>query len=489
MAFRHVLKSTLDPKIPLVEIRKFGGTEEAKAEAGKKWDTVYAKHSANNKEQTGIIPYLQINDYPIPEGDILEMTIDESGFIPTITVLILDGTGSFSTSQFPKSNMIASVYIKSPHDKLKPVRNDYLITSIRGNSELLIKGELFIPKMYNNVSNSYINLTSKDAIYEKCKELQIGFQSNETSPKDEMTWINPNWNSMEFLKHVISHSYQNDDSFFDGFIDKYYHLNYIDVNLQLEQDGEFDNTIFAGGIDYNISDDVTNDNSKIDDVQEISLLEHPRLGEFYGKIINRHLITSQGDILINDGYKKRIYYYDSELDKDDPMEKLIDFYVKPLSIQKNKTKNTTTLTPQNVDLKETEVKKWINIQYRNTHQQWNASKLINHHNNENIEKIQMIAKVKGFNFNVIRGMRIPVGIFQSRMNDAVEGAYNADIQVDESKKDEIIMDEYLSGIYYVSGNIYRYSPEMGIVTEHVLSKRNWKKQPVDPTKNKQLTTN
>jgi hypothetical protein len=484
MAFKHVLKSILEPKIPLVEIARFAGTKEAKEKAGKAFDILPKKYETNQKEETGVIPYIQINDYPVPPLSVEELTLNETGFIPTITVLINDSGKSLSPVQFPKRNMILSLYIKAPHEKLKPIRNDFIITSIRGSETLLIKGELFIPKMYMNTSKSYLNMNSKDTLYETCNEVQLGFQSNEVGPNDSMNWINPNWSSNDFMKHVISHSYQNDDSFFDGFIDKYYHFNYIDVNLQLEQDGEYDKTVYAGSEDLNISEEVQNDASKSLDPIDAGLVEHPLISEYYGKIIRKNLISNQGDILIHDGYKKRIYYYDSELDENDPMDKLISFYVSPI-FSNNIPDGTKNLIPLNEELKNTEIKKWINIQYDNTHSQWNASKLINYHNTEELDKIKLHATVKGFNFNIGRGQRVPVGIYQTAGEDRMESFYNKpSIEANtDPGVTNVVFDKYISGVYYVSGNIYRYTAEGGIETEHILSKRNWKKNPVSPDAN------
>ena len=430
----------------------------------------------NNKEDTGkSVPHISINDFDIAEEKIIEMIIDETGFIPTISLMFDAGGGEFSPIQFPKANPILSVYIKSPHEKLKPIRNDYIITSIRGTDTLILKGELFIPKLYNNISASYTEMDSKEALKKICEDVQIGFQSNKTSPKDGMNWINPNWNSNDFIKHVLHHAYQNDDSFFDGFIDKYYYLNYIDVNLQIEENGEFDNTVFAGRTDFNLTEKIQSAPSKKLNSTPMGLLDHPRMQNYSGAIIERNLITNEGEILINEGFKKRIYYYDGW----GPNRDFISFYVQPI-VSKNSESKQKSLTPTNETLKDNEIKKWINIQYGNTHLNYNAAKLINHHNLEELHKIQLKATVNGINFNMGRGQRVPVGVYEIGGEAQAVRAWDGD-QFSKNrnalKMDEIVFNDYWSGIYYLSGNRYIYETPTGFRTEHTLSKRDWRPNP------------
>ena len=310
MAFKHVLKSTLDPTVPLKEVAIFNDTNEGeKPNAAKGISYTSGRSKNSNKESTGSFsPYLQINDFTLGDGDIESLVIDETGFIPRITVIFEDSQGWLDPVQFPNKNPILSIYIKSLHEKMKPIRNDYLVTSIKGSTSKIIKGELFIPGIYTNISKSYGELTSSEALFRVCQDLGLGFQSNQTSPSDSMKWINPNWNSKEFMKHIASHAYQDDQTFFDSFIDKYYHLNYIDANLQLEQDGEFDNTIFTGNKDYNISEDIQTELTKQAQVTPSGLMENPRVKSGTNAIMERHLVTENGDILMANGFKKRIYY-------------------------------------------------------------------------------------------------------------------------------------------------------------------------------------
>ena len=77
-----------------------------------------------------LAPYIKINDFIFDYHDIEILTIEETAFLPTITVLLIDRHGHFKSAYFPRNNAILSIYIKARHDKLKCVRNDFLISTI-----------------------------------------------------------------------------------------------------------------------------------------------------------------------------------------------------------------------------------------------------------------------------------------------------------------------------------------------------------------------
>jgi len=475
MGFKHVLKSALSPNIPLKEMAMWNDSDEGSAPSGKHIKRNKNDTTASNKESTGNNkPFIQINDFNVDSEDIDTLVIDETGFLPKITLVYEDSKGWFSPVQFPNKNPILSLYVKSTHEKMKPIRNDYIITSIKGNETKIIKGELFIPEIYTNVSRSYSNLTSKDCLYQVCEELGLGFQSNETTPNDVMNWINPNWNSEKFIKHVAKHSYQNDQSFFHVFIDKYYHLNYVEANIQLEQDGEFDNTIFAGGQSYNISQKLQAEAEKQVAAVPMGLIENPRITEGINNIKERHLITENGEILVNEGFKKRVYYYDTTLQEEDPMDKLVDFYVKP--IESNITKGRKRdLSPINESLKNTESREWINIQYPNTHKNFVAADAINSHNISELNKIKLKTITDGVNYNTTRGMRVPVGIYETDVDQEYSKSWDPTQNEQEPTQTMkgSLYNEFLSGIYYSIGNKHTYEKGGSFKTELLLSKRDW----------------
>ena len=92
--------------------------------------------------------------------------------------------------------------------------------------------------------------------------------------------------------------------------------------------------------------------------------------------------------------------------------------------------------------------------------------------------------VSGINFNVTKGQRIPVGIFDTmaeatakRSEDSTESKQAmAELQNDSS----IVFDEFISGTYYVSGTKYTYE-DGKYSTMLYLSRRDWKPVPSKST--------
>lgn len=481
MAFRHVLTSTLDPKIPLREMNMWDDTQNQTG-APKKHVPAYGSPKGNRTKKQSVgseAPFLQINDFDLAKSDIETVIIEELDFLPKITVVFEDTRGWLDPVQFPNKNPILSVYIKSLSEKMKPIRNDYIITSIKGSGTKIIKGELFIPSLYTNVSKSYGEVTSNDTLFKTCEDLGLGFQANQISMSDTMRWVNPNWNSKEFMKHVMSHSYSNDQEFHDSFIDKYYHFNFVNVNLQLEQNGEFDNTIFTGSDDFDINDELSAKDDGAPKPTPSGLIQRTELKQGANIIIEKHLVTSNGDILLSDGFKKRVYYYDYFSTEKDPIDKLEDFYIQPIT-SSDKLGRERDLEPIDENLKKMEIRKWVNVQYKNSHQNFIAAKAINHHNLSELKKINLKVITQGINWNSTRGMRIPVGIYDNSATAfnlrSWDGEKEKQAQINPATENDVY-NPYLSGIYYIAGSKYIYEKGQNYKTELVLSKRDWVPNP------------
>lgn len=486
MAFKHVLKTVLDPSVILKEMSIWDDSKErSNAKPG---DPAILRDGESGQSNELIIgrdtPYIQIGKFTTSKAGTLEVVIDETEFIPTIKVVFMDDRLGFETTAFPKKHPILSIYMKSPNAKVKAIRSDYLITSLKqmDSKEWIVRGELFIPKLYQNVSNSYPNMTSREALIAVCKDLGLGFQSNDFNLDDSMTWINPNWDSYTFIKHIIRHSYIDDDQFLTGFIDKYYHLNLINVNMQLDHAGEMDKTLLAS-VDTAITNSMKDSNPTEDDVINNILVKYPGHNTGPTAITQIDIMTDNGDILIEDGYRKRIFYYDHLDNKDKPAKKAVDWYARAIS-SKDAPGELSDLEPEDEDLKTGEIRKWMNISYGNTHEHYNAATLINYHNLRELDKMLLEVSVNGINFTMTRGQRAPVMVIDpmaesiaKRTNETFETkqALNRMSQTTNMKKDE-----YITGFYYVKGAVYYFDNGQFRTTLH-LSRRDWKPVQEEPS--------
>jgi hypothetical protein len=142
------------------------------------------------------------------------------------------------------------------------------------------------------------------------------------------------------------------------------------------------------------------------------------------------------------------------------------------------------LLPENEGLSEIGTKKWIGINYGNTHEHWSAARIFNSHNLNELEKIQLRIALKGINFQVIKGMAIPL-IITSRLGDQIRKEFDNSIDGAPNPEGLDILAEVpdiqLTGNYYVKGARYTYDPQDShiFITELFLARREWQ-----PSKNK-----
>jgi hypothetical protein len=183
-----------------------------------------------------------------------------------------------------------------------------------------------------------------------------------------------------------------------------------------------------------------------------------------------------GSILKNKGYKRKIYYYDHTLDGD----KFTNFYVNPIKIAGYKGTDSS-LIPDDESIRANEIKKWMSIDYGNTHREWNAAELINDHNISELNKVKLIVETSGINFQVIRGTGIPVLIYLTTGEKIKQDSFRKNEYREESgalKLDPLVLvvDDTVSGKYYVNGVKYIYDKNAKTDkyrTEFQLSRLNW----------------
>jgi len=484
MSYSDTIKGVLLPKIATKEISvsDTGSVTSENIQYKQQGDT-----GAPEDKQGSDAPLVFVNKISITPQ---YLCIDETGYLPRIKLIFKDPSGALTGPNYPKKDPILSVYIKSGNPKLKPIACDWLITNIKtsldevldvddpeGLTIFTVTGELFIPKIYDNKSTAYPNLSSKDALEKLAGDLDLGYAINNVSTDDSMTWINTNRNSLDFIRHISMHSYLNEDSFFNSFIDKYYYLNFINVSEQMK-----------GGHDLNLTYDNQVDSSEFskssamknadstDTSEQLSAMMLTNKPSNKGKpdfIIKYSLQGSNGRVLKTKGYRKKIYYYDHTLDSDD---KFTSFYMSPLRTSGDN--DDLALIPENEFLKDSMIKKWMNIDYGNNHREYNAAALINNHNINELNKIKFKVETAGINFQVVRGAALPVAIYQPSLAAQQREAKTEKIIEEEKKLTEggLETDDVLSGRYYVMGTRYIYDELNGAFpfkTEFTLGRVEW----------------
>jgi len=486
MSFKQTLKTTLLPKIKKEDLYDLDNSRNSTTPSVTKEATLYPDASQKIGSTT---PFVKIGGQIVSK--IESLSIDETGFIPKLFMTFVDPSGEFGGDTYPKRNLLANVYIKSPNPNLTAIRVDFLITSMKSisskkspdkiqltaNTVYMVTGELFVPRLHNNVSRSYSNANSKAALQAVCEELGLGFFENDYELADTMTWINYATSSMNFIQHVADHAYQSDESFFTCFINKEYQLGLIEVNTQLapgESEETFNSWNDALAADVNQDRKGSSFNEAVsNDTVTNFLTNFPQYKSRTNYIHEANLISDQGNVLKSAGYKKQIYYYDHF--EPDETKKFKTFWATPLTT--SSTDEEVYLVPQQEGMTEVGHKKWMNINYGNTHENWNAARIFNTHNLAELEKIQLRVLLKGVNYQAIRGMSIPV-VVTVKMAEKLRKEANLEnppINQENLPLTQDTVDKQLSGKYYVKGAKYHFDPTdpMLFYTELFLARREW----------------
>jgi hypothetical protein len=448
-------------------------------------------HARPSKIVGNIAPYVKVNGYVFDHNDILDMSLFETGFLPTMTITIRDSKGVFKSAYFPKTKPVLGLYIMSKHDKLKCVRCDFLIRGIFSDSsidpmdqyagknmELTFDCVLMVPNLYDNKPKSYPGMTSYDALRDVATEMQLGFATNENYTNDKMTWLKPLTSKVNFIQHVMVRAFKDDSSFYHGFIDKYYHLNFVNMSTALAEDGDL-SKVYNKLITYADIYESDGDAQQSAEPADLVLTNFSKMAKSDAFIYEYRPETSSGGKLLKSGYERSVSYYDQQLTRN-PATNIVSLDVRPL---------TTTLLPGKSDESDDRMKKfssnlsygeWCGIDYNNGHDNFNYAQIQNEHNNNEVRKITMQIKMKGMNLNLTRGMRVPVIIIRE---NASETATDFESRIpeedaarnDTEKSDElgIIKDKWLSGFYVVDTITYMYDARSGFMTEASLLRMNW----------------
>jgi len=500
MSFNQAIKGTLLPKIPLkslteLDTSKAGSNNDGNSNTSR----VDNKDKPSTGQKTGANkPYVKISGQPLSKIETL--TIDETGFLPKISMIFIDELGEFAGDYYPKTNLIMNVYLKSGSEKFKPIRCDFIITSMKAmprsyngtdsaagsSTTYMVKGELYIPHLYDLTAVSYANMTSKRALIKICDELGLGFAENEYTTNDKMTWVNANLSYCELMQEIADHAYQNDDSFFIAFIDKYYYLNFIEVNSQLKIEEMQDTFVTSSNsLMKDLSQAAVEQTGAIRETIEDTVIYNYLTTEMQRKsdsnfIYELALASDHGRIIRNQGYKKEVYYYDHLKNDSEPAKKFTNFFIEPLKSEDRD--NDNFLIPDEEALITNTSTKWMCIDYGNTHPEWNAARLLNRHNIQELDKLKLRAVNKNINFQVSRGFAVPIYVTMHQAQKLFKtstGLNKPDKDVEQIPDIDLakeVSDEQLTGFYFLSGTKYHYDvlSASPLKTELFLSRREWK---------------
>jgi len=449
--------------------------------------------SENKRRKTGdLFPFIMINKYTLTADELVSFSISEFDFLPVLEFSMVMNNGVFQSNHFPKDGDIVSVYIRSKRKVIKPIRMDFDIMFIDANPSKDSSGEinifnflcvLRIPGLYAEYCKAFKQKTSFDTLRTLATELGLGFATNMTKTADKMTWICPNLSYRQFISDITRHAYASDDSFITSFIDKYYHINFVDLAQQLGEDTDIEKSI---EIETNRLDIMSGDEElKPEDANyKLVLGNHPNMKKTSMYIEGYTLKSSAGQIIMENGYRRSAQFYDVHMSgpfKDRYQSHIVE---PPVSGEAN-VSNKGRVGEKHADKIGTS--KWIGTQSSNikgnSHQNYKYSLISNWQNKKELDKIHLEVVLSQCNFNLRRGMRVPVLIFNFGNTHRLEQTKD-DIEEPEMK---ITVDRFTSGFYVLLGTKTVFSMKDGNFRQvALLGRRDWPK-PVNHDKTTDLS--
>lgn len=420
-------------------------------------------------------PYVLLNNMEVPSSLLNRLEIDCIGFMPKIfmTMSVIKGKVDFFKRTFPRAGDIISIFIRSPNDNIKPIRNDYQVVTVDyigsnyqgdiGESFLRITGRLYVPNMYSEKTFLYEG-SSYDVLKKVAEELQIGFASNVDSTEDSMKWMTVG-NYETLINNVTRHAWNDENSFFTSFIDFYYNLNLIDVNKQFTYapDGQ-------PGVISDINVRVPSKNKTFEkQLNVFSLTNDIKLMSFNNYISKFNVINNASLITYKEGVQKDFSMYDF------PSKTIMFDTLSPLSTADAPKTVTPIYLNLSTGLQQNRI--WLGLQYSspigNVHKNYGVAEMINTFNLLEIEKMMLEANLVNPNLFVHRGQRVPVLLFN--YGDALNTFTTTDPKYKMTERTDSVLNSFLSDFYYVKGHKIIYDPtqQVGFSQVIYLSKREW----------------
>jgi len=475
---KTIIRSLLDPKIKIDKLEvedAFTGTSD--------------KLPVNKKNEMGgqqvqndlgvSYPFLTINSYVFDPDEIDYFTIDATGFLPQVTfIFTLVKTDAFKSQGYPKDGDILSVFLRAKNNAFKPIRNDYIIKNVssgpggqdNAGGTTTISGELFIPRIKDQLIKSYTG-NSFNVLNSIAQDLEMGFATNETSTSDSQAWLCAGSSWEEFIQHIAAASWKDENSFFKCYIDVYYHLNFINVNNQLEGEGQ----LAAAILDVTLTKDYLS--SKVGEVEQ----SQKEIGKFLTSLGNMSGTNMyiQGYRTCNEssriheehGYKYNVQFFDMKSLKYwniyvDPKtsdgaenKKII---LKGRTFPKKEEQAKNGISPSASEYWKTQNKfVWKGIQSTNVHDKYTFAIAHNERNLLELRKLYLEVNVQRWNPNIYNGERIPL-LLTSQADElkARVDAVGTDRQIidqDQSAGSPPVLDQFYSGYYMINGVTFTYN--------------------------------
>lgn len=446
---------------------------------------------------TQAFPIIKINQYDIQTDRLEVFKLKNTGFYPTCRIVFSDTDGFFLARHFPKDGDLIQVFIRSQGDEttFKPIRMDFTVVSIvpagggppNSPAKFIVEGRIYVPNLFTETCEA-IKDTSWNALSEVAEKLQLGYASNVEETSDEMIWINPNDTTEKFIQDTVANSYLDDESFFIAYIDLYYYLTFINVNVFFSQEGAVDiskNFVKMAGDTMG----AKGDDGEIDGVTPNFLTNAPDRQGDSRYITKYHMVNESGSVSKNNGYKRYSQHWDA-IEK-----KFISEFVDPLTgdtpgfiaATKGRVIDGEAEGPRDEQVRY----KYLGTQTENVHEEYMYSVILNYQNIVEVTKLGMVVEIDTINPALLRYTRIFCYMVETGQDvkDVLNSPSNSEESLeenqqqrdipegveDESKnKEKATVNEFLTGFYVISGLEYILTAPGAIRMKLYLQRREFK---------------
>ena len=179
-----------------------------------------------------LAPLVMINSTQIEMTDVISMTLESVGILPTLSLTVKDTYGLLTSVDMTSADNLVIVEIIPPFDGIyKKIKLYFYITSALaiGNSEKInITGIYKVPELYASKLKSYGLISTYKFIEQVAKETKLGFCSNIEDTNDDRYIVMKNTNVLDAIESEVS-SGGNPTNILDVWIDFYNNINLIDI--------------------------------------------------------------------------------------------------------------------------------------------------------------------------------------------------------------------------------------------------------------------
>lgn len=351
----------------------------------------------------GFTPFLWYMGYQIRETDISTLKLYHNGILPRIILTFTDAYGIIEDTGFPENDTPFEIFLNSGSDDIKSIHLKFKIvdfkqvSKVNGQKKYTMSGTLDLTELYVPQYKSYSKKTSFSALREVCKEVGLGFNSNISDTKDEMTWLQRE-SYLEFMVNTMKRSYLSDDSYLIGYIDYYYCFNYIDVEKEFKRDISNDVNIDSSGMNSVGDDDV-----KTKTPLELSNDKGLSSSNLY--ISKYDIINKSMSRAIKNGFMSRTRYYDT-LEKNHLM-----FNIDSLTDDGDDVILLRGKTNDEEYYKKNVSNSYLGkIDTDNVHKNYAYSLVQNKLNLDNITKISMDLTIPNLNWSIYRYQKVRINM-------------------------------------------------------------------------------